>query len=69
MRGIPPFAKYAKDGAPLVLLVTARSKAWATRRRQFGRPLLEKREKWRTPSCFFARLNYIFKTEPLPMIA
>jgi hypothetical protein len=26
----PPFAKYAKDGPPRVLMLLARSKAWAT---------------------------------------
>ena len=31
VRGIPPFAKCAKDGAPLVLLMPTRSKDWATR--------------------------------------
>jgi len=30
-RRLPPFAKSAKDGAPTVLVVFARSKAWATR--------------------------------------
>jgi len=29
---LPPFAKNAKDGAPIFLLMTGRSKAWATRR-------------------------------------
>src|SRR4029077_11069215 len=28
---VPPFAKNAKDGAPPVLLMPSRSKAWATR--------------------------------------
>ena len=28
---LPPFAKNAKDGAPILLLMTGRSKAWATR--------------------------------------
>jgi len=28
---LPPFAKNAKDGAPIFLLMTGRSKAWATR--------------------------------------
>jgi hypothetical protein len=28
---LPPFAKNAKDGAPAVLLMAARSKVWTTR--------------------------------------
>src|SRR5258706_16467346 len=28
----PPFAKNAKDGAPTLVVMSARSKAWATRR-------------------------------------
>jgi hypothetical protein len=30
---LPPFAKNAKDGAPIFLLMTGRSKAWATRQK------------------------------------
>jgi hypothetical protein len=32
----PPFAKYAKSGAPTVVVVPESSKAWATRRFAFG---------------------------------
>jgi len=28
---VPPFAKNAKDGAPILLVMPAKSKAWATR--------------------------------------
>jgi hypothetical protein len=30
---VPPFAKNAKDGAPMLLVMPAKSKAWATRLR------------------------------------
>jgi hypothetical protein len=33
---VPPFAKNAKDGAPILLVMPAKSKAWANRQQNLG---------------------------------